>query len=508
MFNFNKRTQRLGVLAAALGLLTTLNSCQDHRQAPAPEALPDVTVYGISGETPNQLVRFNVRSSGTVDASLIVRDMEPGERLLGIDFRPATGQLYGVSSASRIYVIDLKTGISRRVGTNPFTPAINGTIVGFDFNPAVDRIRIVTNTGQNLRLNPETGAVQMVDGSINGAAGVALSGAAYTNNRAGTTTTTLYDIDPATDKLYRQDPPNDGKLVEVGPLGLDITGSAGFDIAPDGRALVSVVFGGKSELQTIDLNTGRLQKLGDLPMNLIGLAIPTEPVAYAVDGGNSLHIFNPMNPAPVAKTLTGLQTGEIIVGLDFRPANGQLYALGSTSRLYTINTSSGAATQVGSGPFTPALSGGDYGFDFNPTVDRIRLVSSMGQNLRLNPETGAVGNIDGTLKPGTPTVSGAAYTNNFAAATTTTLYDIDSNTDQLLIQAPPNDGVLTVVGSLGIDVSGANGFDIGGTSGTAYAILSANGSTGIYRINLSTGAATLMSPFPLAVRGFAVGLGF
>jgi hypothetical protein len=72
------------------------------------------------------------------------------------------------------------------------------------------------------------------------------------------------------------------------------------------------------------------------------LAIPTNPVAYAVDESNNLVIFNPSNiGTPVSKAITGLQTGESILGIDFRPVNGQLYALGSTSRLYVLNTSSG-----------------------------------------------------------------------------------------------------------------------------------------------------------------------
>jgi len=505
MFHFPKKTFDHAVKALLLGSLVAFSSCQDHRTSPAPADRPDVLFYGLSDN--NQLLRLNVRTPETAEATLSITGMAAGAKLLGIDFRPATGQLYGIGSDSQLYVIHPQSGAARPIGS-PFTPALNGAIAGFDFNPTVDRIRLVTNTGHNLRLNPETGAVAATDSSINGPAAVALSAAAYTNNRAGVTTTTLYDIDPLTDKLYKQDPPNDGKLVEVGALGLPISDAAGFDIAPDGRGLVSVVFEGKAELQTIDLTTGRLQKLGDLPTTLIGLAVPTEPVAYAVDNSNNLHIFNPTNPALVQKSISGLQAGETVLGIDFRPRNGQLYALGSSSRIYTLNTSTGAATAVGSGPFSPALSGDNFGFDFNPTVDRIRVVSSSRQNLRLHPETGAVAFIDGNLNPGAPAVSAAAYTNNFAGATATILYDIDTNTDKLYQQDPPNAGMLMEVGSLGVDVSGANGFDIGGTSGLAYGILTVGNATKLYRIDLGTGTATAVADFPATVRGFALGLGF
>ncbi len=503
-------------LVFALGALLGLSACQDHRIPPMPSL--DRVFYGLTSG--NQLLTLNTNATSTPSATVAIMGLQPGENLLAIDFRPATGQLYGVGSTSRIYVIDPMTGMARAIGAGPFTPALNGTLAGFDFNPTVDRIRLVSNLGQNLRLNPETGAVQVIDGSINGGSGgtPAIPAVAYTNSKAGASTTVLYDLDPATDRLYRQNPPNDGKLEEVGSLGLPITAAGGFDISPDNSlAIASVEFEGKWELDQVDLTTGKLQKLGDLPANLIGIAIPTDPVAYAVDESNNLLIFNPTNiGTPVSKAImmagtpmTPLATGEKIVGIDFRPVNGQLYALSSTSRIYQINTSSGAATAVGSaGAFT--LSGMDFGFDFNPTVDRIRVVSNTGQNLRLNPIDGTLTATDGTLNPGTPTITAAAYTNNFAGATTTVLYDIDSNTDKLFQQNPPNGGGLVEVGTsgLGINVEAANGFDIGGKSGTAYAILKVGGSSAVYTINLTSGTATKVADFPTTVRGMAVGLGF
>lgn len=500
----------------AIGSVLTLDSCQDHRMAPDPATVPDVTVYALNDV--NQLVRFSVRTPSATTPISISGTMQ-GERILAIDFRPATGQLYGVSNQSRMYTINPTTGGVQPINMNmtPFTPALSGSIVGLDFNPTVDRIRLVTNMGQDLRLNPETGTVAAVDGTISGPPGVAVSEVAYTNNFAGATSTTLYDIDPATDRLYIQNPPNNGTLVDVGPLGLDITGAAGFDISPrdNTQGLVAVTFNGASELQQINLSTGRLQKLGNLPGNIIGLAIPTEPTAYAIDGSNNLMIFNPMNTAsPTTKTIAGLQSGESILGIDQRPVNGQLYALGSSSRLYTIAvtaTASWSAVAVGSsGAFT--LSGTDFGFDFNPTVDRIRVVSNTDQNLRLAPD-GTLAATDGTLNPAGNTITGAAYTNSFAGATTTALYDIGitGGNATLYLQNPPNPGGLVSVGSLGLTgVESTNGFDIGGTSNMAYALLRSGGTTRVYSINLANGAATAGMALPgnPTVRGFALGLGF
>jgi hypothetical protein len=189
--------------------------------------------------------------------------------------------------------------------------------------------------------------------------------------------------------------------------------------------------------------------------------------------------------------------GEDLQGIDFRPANGQLYGLGSTSRLYRIDLTTGLATQVGASPFAVALSGTNFGFDFNPVVDRVRVVSDADQNLRLNPSTGTLAAMDTALSytvgdpnaGADPKIVGAAYINNVVSATTTTLYGIDSNLDILTIQNPPNNGTLTTIGPLGFDTSGAVGFDIASTS-TAFASLSVSGLVELFTINLATGAAT------------------
>lgn len=204
---------------------------------------------------------------------------------------------------------------------------------------------------------------------------------------------------------------------------------------------------------------------------------------FGLTSTNTLIRFDSATPGAVTTigAITGLQAGEGLLGIDFRPANLLLYGLGSTSRLYTINTATGAATQVGSaGAFT--LTGTSFGMDFNPTVDRIRVVSDADQNLRLNPNDGTLTATDGVLAyagldPNSsinPNVVGSAYTNNFAGATTTTLYGIDSNLDILVIQNPPNAGTLNTVGPLGFNVTDRVGFDIVGTN-TAFAALQVGG---------------------------------
>ncbi|HEY0929840.1 MAG TPA: DUF4394 domain-containing protein [Gemmatimonas sp.] len=226
---------------------------------------------------------------------------------------------------------------------------------------------------------------------------------------------------------------------------------------------------------------------------------------YAVDGNNALMMFGAARPDLILRrvTIAGLQTGESVMGIDFGPVDGRLYALGSTSRLYTLDTLTGAATIVGTTAFTPALTGTSFGFDFNPVPNRIRVHSSAAQNLRLVPRLGgatdgSVAATDGALvyAPGdggasvAPLIGGTAYTNSVSGATTTTIYAIDYGRDVLTTMADPNSGVMTTVGPLGVNTTGDVGFDIAGNNGSAYATLTVGGGfsgSTLYQVNLASG---------------------
>jgi len=221
----------------------------------------------------------------------------------------------------------------------------------------------------------------------------------------------------------------------------------------------------------------------------------------AADAKNRLYTFDSDSPEKWTRTkaVSGLAAGERIVGLDVRPAGRGLIALTNRSRLYSVQRTRAKATAIGANPFMPALAGSAFGFDFNPTVDRIRVVSGSGQNLRLNPETGAVAFDDAALryKDGDPSAGsppaalGAAYTNSVRGSMTTTLYVIDTRKDVLAIQAPPNEGVLTTVGPLGVNLSGPLGFDISARDGKAYVLAHRPGTdrSRLFTINLAKGTA-------------------
>ena len=239
------------------------------------------------------------------------------------------------------------------------------------------------------------------------------------------------------------------------------------------------------------------------------------PNAFGVDTANNLVRFNVLTPGTIVSSvpITGLQAGETVLAIDFRPVNDTLYALGSSSRVYVLDQATGVAGPIGAGAFTPVLSGTEFGFDFNPVVDRIRVTSNTGQNLRLSADTGTVIATDTNLAyasgdphDGTPPqVVGSAYTNSVPGATTTTLYAIDSNLDILAIQNPPNNGTLNTVGSLGVNASAVLGFDISSPN-TAFATLVVGGTPGLYLINLSTGAASFFGAIGggTTLRGLAI----
>lgn len=274
-------------------------------------------------------------------------------------------------------------------------------------------------------------------------------------------------------------------------------------------------------------------------------------IMYGLTTANRLLQFSSANPCLIIAQprVTGLQKNEELHGIDFRPATGQLYGLGSSSRIYVIDPQSGQATPVVAQPFSPKLQGEFFGFDFNPVVDRIRVVSDKGQNLRLNPDLGTVVDFDpataGIQTDGKlaydnttadndpvdvnaerrPRVGGAAYTNpDNDPATGTTLYDIDAERDTLVIQSPPNNGTLNTVGNLGFKVNELAGFDIG-VNNIAYAALRArdgnndadeqttqpNGQCGksqLFTVNLTTGRATFVGYIgsPQSVVGLAIPL--
>lgn len=220
------------------------------------------------------------------------------EKITSIDFRPKTNQLYGMGSNNKVFLIDPETGAATAIPdlfstANNMPPAdattprsavtVAGTSFGFDFNPAADRLRIVSNTGQSLRINVETGFT-IVDGSINPTP-ANITGVAYDNNdNDPATTTELFAIDLQNQKLFEIDPPNNGTLVEKGPTGLSLKNDGGFDIAPRRSGVTTDIGLGmyeensKTTLFRIDVETGQTRLLIKFKTGLVYTGIAISPI--------------------------------------------------------------------------------------------------------------------------------------------------------------------------------------------------------------------------------------
>lgn len=242
-----------------------------------------ITMFGLTSE--GRLLCTRLGETGRPASSEPVKGLVTDTRLVGIDVRPATGELYGLGDQGGIYTLTARSGQASL--RSRLSVPLSGQSFGVDFNPVVDRLRIVSDTGQNLRANVDDG-MTTVDAALNyvgppaanPASGV--TAVAYTNNDADpNTATTLFAIDATLDQVAIQAPPNAGVLNATGKLGIDVTGDAGFDIlsfvdqGTTERVLgVAVVrTGNESRIVKINLLTGRAQAIGFAPAAMVDIAL-------------------------------------------------------------------------------------------------------------------------------------------------------------------------------------------------------------------------------------------
>lgn len=510
----------------------------------------------------NQIAAFATIAPAGASAPVTIAGVASSDTLVAIDRRPMNGQLYALGfnatgKSVTLYAVHLGPNVAVAVGTaQTFDTDIVGPGFGFDVNPSADRLRVVTSAGQNFRMNPNTGAVVDTDansgngiqrdGAINGLATTA-SETAYTNNQINNgAITTQYTISGGA--LHIQTLPNSGTLTSALTM-TNVASVAGFDILPGVNAasnnaavsagngyVIATLTGQTAQVGgTVNLVTGAFTSNGEFPAATAGIkgfalaqSATRSIVGLSADGG-SLIRFNEATPATTStQAITGVTAGEQLVGIDFRPATGQLYALGvnATTNLgsvYVLDPTTGIAAAVAAGGVAflaidlpdPATAG--YGFDFNPSSDRIRVVTSTGLNFRIHPDTGA--SVDGDtntvgVQPDTAltfgALSGVAYTNGHPATLpgVATEYGIDAATNSLHLVANPNVGNVgpatpIKLSGAALDFTAVAGFDIPQsvavatanapvTAGTAYAALVVGGGTNLYKIDLVTGNATFV----------------
>jgi len=532
-----------------------------------------------------QIASSTLNAPGTTDTPVAITGVTAGQTLVSIDVRPQNQALYAlgvdaVADTAQLYRISPQTGAAVALGaafglTTDGTTVVDFPTSGFDidFNPAVDRLRVMTTSGLNFRINPNNGAP--VDSNMNAGDGInpdgavnglttSVSATAYTNsqpNNGGITT--QYTLDAATDSLYIQTPPNNGTqtaglVITVNGSPLDFFAVSGFDIAPGvnaGAANQAVTTGSgyavltttSPRLYQIDLTTGAATEVANFAPRSFAINPGLGATIGLVPGTpGSLVRFSTLSPSTTTSVNLGATNGsEIIVSIDQRPATGQLYGLGidstnNTGTIYLIDPQLGSLTAIGTpggiayvdtmgNPIDfPDLSAG-WEIDFNPTVDRVRVVTGIGLNFRINQTNGtpvdnnatpADGvNPDGMINGATTSVHATAYTNSFQGTTVTTQYTLDAVTNSLYIQNPPNNGTQTVavpvtLSGNPLDFTNAVGFDIlsnvtVATSnipavGVGYFAATVGGTAGLYRIDLTTGASENLGTLPAGLSGLAV----
>ena len=248
----------------------------------------DLRVIGLTDE--GRLVSFRAQSpERTRQVGYITGFTGTDTALVGIDFRVQDGKLYGVGNGGGVYTIDPRTAEAKFV--NALTVPLAGTMFGVDFNPAADRLRIVSDTGQNLAHNVNDGGVTAANATLTYTAPPAMpvpalgvTAAAYTNNDLNqpSTGTTLFDFDTTLDQVVVQSPPGNGILVATGKLGVDAAAAAGFDIyslLKDGVTVANVPFAtlavnGRYRFYSVNLTTGQAVSLGRFDEAVVDIAIP------------------------------------------------------------------------------------------------------------------------------------------------------------------------------------------------------------------------------------------
>lgn len=501
--------------------------------------------------TNNMFYSTQANNLSMMSTPMAISGIPSGMSLVGMDVRPATGQIYllGYNTSQQlgqIFTLDTLNAMLTPVGPGISNFVLNGQ-VGFDFNPTVDRIRVVSSGEQDYRLHPTTGALVATDGALMYAANDVNAGknpnigsAAYTNSFIGSTSTTLYNYDDSLNVLTIQNPPNNGIQNTIGSTGLMqnlMDATSAFDIYFDPATRQNMAFlaantssSNTDTLYSINLSNGMVSPIGSMNMAVKEIAFHIDRTAptlagvmmYALAANNNLLRFNTSDPSYLmsATPVTGLGAGQTLVGMDVRPVDLKLYGIcynpaTMVARIYTIEPSTGVATPVSADSITNIDLSGRVGVDFNPVADRLRVVTSNNKNYRFNQLTGMLAATDSSLRyndgdvnfGADPDVSTASYTNSMVAPASTMMYTLDDSLNVLLLQNPPNNGLLNTIGATGLmfnQMDKTSDMDIYYDHATQMNVAYLAGNiTGnfdqLYSINLTTGAATALGSIGLGV---------
>jgi hypothetical protein len=242
--------------------------------------VPNAPLIGLTPT--NELVHLMAGPPVVEGAMVPITGLRDGENVIAIDKSPSSGDLFGVTNQNVLYRIDKTTGLATAVSGLTFDPIITGDFVGMDVNPQDNLIRVITNTGQILKISPVTGGVTGVESVLGLGNATRINSVAYMPVVGTTARPALYEIDQSTNALYRQT--TFGSLQLVGTTGFTFEGEGGFEITSSYYAFAAQYgysrTGGSisfeditqpaNRLFKIDLRTGKASSLGKT-RPLIGL---------------------------------------------------------------------------------------------------------------------------------------------------------------------------------------------------------------------------------------------
>jgi len=282
--------KRAAALVAALSVAGAL--MVGTSGAGAASATPSLRAFGITGDG-TLMATFTTDRPQVLDWVRLVMGLSGDTKLVGIDHRPQNGLLYGLGDKGGIYTIKLPNPPTTTdvvvTKVSQLQVALYGTTFDIDFNPAADRLRVLSNNGQNLRHNLNDNTT-VTDSPLNippaTTAALGVTAAAYTNNDlVGSTGTTLVDVDTLNDQVVLQSPPNAGNLVATGLLGFDANLDSGMDIfstLTNGKTTANAAFASLTpygaslpSLYSVDILTGSPTLIGQFPLNITDIAIST-----------------------------------------------------------------------------------------------------------------------------------------------------------------------------------------------------------------------------------------
>lgn len=261
------------------------------------------TAYGLT-TSGVFMVRFDTAAPEALEDVVAISGLQVGERLAAIDFRPRTGQLYGIGvrpngddATVRTYVVDPETGRAELVTSGtPFT-VLESSAYGMAFDPVADVIRVVTlDFDDNFRVDPDSGARADVPVNDTNLMSAQVSAAAYDRSFHGTAATSAFALQVGTGELVTiggvdgVPSPNGGTLMNPLSMGAPASGDAGFDIGPDDDAFAALQFGGVNTLYEVDLETGLAASIGPIGggnLSIGGLALaPKTVIAVGAEKGS------------------------------------------------------------------------------------------------------------------------------------------------------------------------------------------------------------------------------